>query len=377
MFIRQIELNLYAILVLAFLLFDVKDSVMKKTKTSKIYNAVVVLLIIIQGIEILSWLVDGKMGTIYHYGNVVINSLFYAITLIPISLWLMYFDENIIQESEKKKKRRIIYLCLNMVVVILVIINLFNGFIFSVTPENHYVRHVGSWVIMILNCVTYWAYIISLQKYIRVIHARLYKVIFALGIFPSIGAIIQMHCYGLTLIWPMMAIVTLAAYILIEREELKRDDLTGLYMRASLETRISCKIRQQQPFSMILIDLDDFKKINDKYGHVEGDKALRMISNVLSKSIKQSDSIYRIGGDEFILLIETDKRDTAKVVMDRICKNLRKMNDSNANPYSIEMSIGVAHYENGESDTYESLLAKADEQMYQNKRNKCKEKDGR
>ncbi len=112
-----------------------------------------------------------------------------------------------------------------------------------------------------------------------------------------------------------MTYVAFCAFLLIEREEMSKDPLTNLLLRRHLESRIIHKLKRNQAFTLIMIDLDDFKLINDNHGHQEGDYVLRDFANILISSIPKVDTAYRYAGDEFIILLTSiDSPRTNKLI---------------------------------------------------------------
>lgn len=83
------------------------------------------------------------------------------------------------------------------------------------------------------------------------------------------------------------------------RAESERDSLTNLYNRKGGETRIRKELEEDGPYMFLILDIDNFKKMNDCYGHYQGDQALRFLAQLLTRNFRKSDIVYRIGGDEF------------------------------------------------------------------------------
>jgi len=282
-------------------------------------------------------------------------------------------DECLLSNENEKKKKRIAYIILNLLVVAVVIANFFSGILFRIADDNHYIRGEAVYFIMALNIVLFFGYLLTLIKYRKFISGRIYELILALGVFPILGAVIQMLFYGTPLVWPMMALVALAAHILVEREEIRRDCLTGLLSRTQLESRAQYIVGRHQPFSLVMLDIDRFKSINDTYGHEEGDQALRIIANMLAKSIKQVDSVYRYAGDEFVIIIESEQPEVAHKVIERMESNLEKFNRSKQKPYALSVSSGIVYYNGIENTSIISLIITADGIMYQNKKSRYAE----
>ena len=159
---------------------------------------------------------------------------------------------------------------------------------------------------------------------------------------------------------------------IIETEQLRYrarfDHLTNIANRFSLIDRINHLIdqydRNNHPFSLLFFDLNDFKIINDNYGHSSGDLVLKEVANRISQSIRKSDMVARIGGDEFILLLEnTHCKSDIQTTIESLSKDLKKDIIINNHTINIQCSIGFATFpENGKNS--DELLSHADRGMY-------------
>jgi diguanylate cyclase (GGDEF)-like protein/PAS domain S-box-containing protein len=153
------------------------------------------------------------------------------------------------------------------------------------------------------------------------------------------------------------------------------DELTGLLNRRGFlifaQKHFEVAKRSKRPFSILYLDLNEMKKINDEFGHKEGDQALIDISNILKKSFRGSDIIARIGGDEFTVLISEPARfDFEKTIAQHIQENLRVHNEQTEKGYKLSGSMGMVHYDPEQPSTVEELLARADELMYEHKQHR-------
>ena len=146
-----------------------------------------------------------------------------------------------------------------------------------------------------------------------------------------------------------------------------RDDLTGLYNRRFFDFILDkYKIEDKDiEKGLIFIDLDNFKPINDKYGHDIGDKVLKEVANIIQNYIREIDYPFRFGGDEFVILIFSNK-EILKKVSDRI---FEKVNSVNIDGVKVECSIGYAHYPTDNKD-FNKIIKVADQRMYENKKKK-------
>lgn len=164
--------------------------------------------------------------------------------------------------------------------------------------------------------------------------------------------------------------ITIADLFQAVREQAVTDALTGLYNRRYFEESLAKEVqrakRQQQPFSIIGIDLDYLKKINDTYGHFYGDIAIKTIADVLKSNARSVDVPARIGGEEFNILLPGIGSEGAMVAAERIRKSIERMDIETIG--HITGSLGVATYFE-HTDNVEELLELTDQAMYASKRN--------
>lgn len=146
------------------------------------------------------------------------------------------------------------------------------------------------------------------------------------------------------------------------------DALTHTLNRSIMQDRIQHAIevakRQHSQFSLLFIDLDNFKPINDTYGHAAGDAVLQQLCQRLSSAIRSSDALSRHGGDEFLLLLaDTANRLAAQHFADKILQLLKTPYLINGNLIALSASIGIANFPS-DGRTTTSLINKADTAMY-------------
>jgi diguanylate cyclase (GGDEF)-like protein/PAS domain S-box-containing protein len=159
-----------------------------------------------------------------------------------------------------------------------------------------------------------------------------------------------------------------------------KDDLTGLFNRRGLLKQAAPYFdfarRQKEKLLLLFIDLDGMKKINDEFGHNEGDNALIQTAQILNRSFRSSDIIARLGGDEFTVLV-TDLTANKEDAITRLNENLKAYNASEACSHKLAFSIGVATLEPERMTCFEELLEQADQAMYEQKRMKRRRADAR
>jgi diguanylate cyclase (GGDEF)-like protein/PAS domain S-box-containing protein len=145
------------------------------------------------------------------------------------------------------------------------------------------------------------------------------------------------------------------------------DDLTGINNHRSLlklaEHELNSAQRYQLPLSMMFLDVDHFKKINDTFGHNMGDQALKKIIQIVCGELRSADEIGRYGGDEFVILLPQTGAQEALFLAERIHSSIAKFNiDTDKGPLSLTISIGIA--ETIQPDLVQNLLLRADQALY-------------
>ena len=152
------------------------------------------------------------------------------------------------------------------------------------------------------------------------------------------------------------------------------DDLTGFNNRrgflALAEHHANLAYRTGKTFLLAFVDLDGLKRINDTFGHQEGNRALVDTSIVLRDSFRQSDILARLGGDEFAILIAEAAENDIEAVHHRIYRKLRSFNAEPGRRYDLSFSVGIVPNDATQHSNLEQLLSQADALMYRQKQSK-------
>jgi len=152
-----------------------------------------------------------------------------------------------------------------------------------------------------------------------------------------------------------------------------KDPLTGVfnkrYFMETLNKEFSFHSRQDQPLSLMMIDLDDFKHINDTYGHVHGDTVLKELCKEINRSLRTEDILARFGGEEFVILFRKTPLDAAMGIAEKIWSLVRDMTfDTAEASFSVTITIGVATLAAGVPASPDALLMAADQNLYVGKK---------
>jgi diguanylate cyclase (GGDEF)-like protein len=152
------------------------------------------------------------------------------------------------------------------------------------------------------------------------------------------------------------------------------DELTGLYNRRGFsdlgEQYLKLARRSGRGVTMVYLDLDRFKTINDSLGHHVGDRALIKVADILRATFRRSDIIARLGGDEFGILALEAADESSEVLIERLRERVADFNETSPEPYQLAISVGMAHHHDDPRVRLEDMVAEADAAMYREKHGK-------
>ena len=163
-------------------------------------------------------------------------------------------------------------------------------------------------------------------------------------------------------------------------EERDRDALTGIYNLRAFRSYVTPMVEEKVHDghgAIVMIDLDNLKKVNDIYGHISGDRYIRTMADILAEAPTERKIAARLGGDEFVLFLYDMEKEEITATLNQICsyRGKREIEMENGDKVLLEFSIGVAMYPEEETE-YKQLISVADERMYEEKRQRKKKNGG-
>lgn len=172
----------------------------------------------------------------------------------------------------------------------------------------------------------------------------------------------------------LMHFTSIAIQNTIHYEHSVKDSKTGLYNHNFFIHRVNEQIarsrRKKIPFSILVMDIDKFKNFNDTYGHLAGDEVIISLAKTLLKTIREGDILSRFGGEEFTVMLPYAGRKEAWLASERFRKAIETMvTDYQGTILKVTVSLGIASYNHHENLTETSLLKRADDALYQSKKN--------
>lgn len=334
----------------------------------KVYDGIAKVNILGAVAETISFLVDGKSFIGCRQLNYISNSLCFIGTVSMGLLWCLYVNLRIYRNFKKISEKMAVVMIPWMIEVIMVLGNLIKpGIMFKVSADNVYQRTGGA-LAGYITLVIYLAYSLYMVYHSRKQGVNLsYFPVFYFVCICLAGVLIQLVFYGVTSSWLLTAVTLIFTQMQSYAENIYMDELSGLYNRRYLKA-VLAKRKNTDANSLygIMMDVNDFKYINDSFGHSMGDKAISTMGNILFKSIPDAGIAIRYAGDEFIVLLTDANKAFVMATINEINKNISRFNDSKAEPFELSVSMGYAEF--GKDDNAEEFLRDMDDKMYEEKR---------
>lgn len=371
---NAVGVNALSLIILALILYNASKRAERKNTPHRLFVVMISSLAVILAADSVSWIFDGVPGAFPRTVNWISTMLiFLPVPVIP-SLYVLYTDYQVFHDG--KRLRRLLpplaaYMLLDAAFILSTPLT---GWCFSIDAGNAYRRgplvtaHAAAVYAILIYCVTF------LLRNRRRIDPRHFVTLLTFGVPPAAAGIVQGFFSGMDLTWGSLVLSMLLLYINIQDKRLDTDYLTGIYNRRLLDSYVGDRIKSSakgKTFSAILIDMDDFKLINDNFGHIAGDEALLEVVELLKSCLRHGDLISRYGGDEFLIILDIASPKVLEETVERIRTCFDRYNHGNPKPYSLKFSTGYAVYDMASGMDPEQFIEHIDALMYEDKRRSC------
>lgn len=370
--------NTAGIVILVLLLISRKMAKRKSRTEDKLFTSLILIGIFAAVFETVSFVVDGKPGNALRIINIISNTLLYVCTATVSVIWAIYVDVHLTRNSNKIKPFYWPFFVIWTILIIGLVFNGFFGFFFKVDVNNIYAR-VGLGYIFFGFPFASFLFTIIYYIVFRVKHGEAQFFPIWMFLTPIIaGCVGQAIWYGISLCWLGCAIGLVGIHINLQSRFAFVDSLTNLYNRAYIEHKlVVARYNNRYVYAGIMVDIDFFKDINDKYGHSIGDEALIEVANILINATDRNSLAFRFAGDEFIILVRVPVNNKDNLltntiaVEERVRKEAEKFNKSGKRSYQLKFSMGHAIYNTGYGD--DVFFHNMDTEMYIEKNKHHKE----
>jgi diguanylate cyclase (GGDEF)-like protein len=308
---------------------------------------------------------DGNTSPLYPALNVFGNFMIFLLSPVLPSLWMAYVHLQVF--GEERKTKRLLYPlgAVNVINAGILFVSQNFGWYYYIDSNNVY--HRGPLFLLpafitILQVLA--ALTITVLNRKRLETKKFLSLMF-FAVPPFISIIVQICIYGISLMLNSVVLSLLIIFLNIQSNSMYTDYLTGLNNRKKFDLYLKDKINSNaggKGFSAILIDIDNFKYINDIYGHDIGDKALETAAKLLKSCLRTNDFISRFGGDEICIVLDISEASTLESLILRINNCLEKYNTPGRHPFHLGFSMGYDVYDPHLSA--EQFIRHVDQLMY-------------
>ena len=317
--------------------------------------------------ESISFLVDGQTSFPARILAEFSNTWCYFFNISFSLLWCLYVDYHLYHSKKRLITTYIPMIVLTGILILIILGNVFGHYLFFFDSNNIYHRKPFAYLFFILPVAYVLSSYFDVLLYRRRTHPIDFFPIWAFLMPFMFGCFFQAVIYGVSLAWCSTAVGLTALHMCAQNELVFKDPLTHIFNRYYLNTVLrKGQWNHRNAFSGIMIDVDDFKCINDTYGHSKGDIALCDVASILSDCIPSDAVCIRFAGDEFIILLRTTLQPRLDEVIMRIQNAVEAFNANKIRPFTLSLSMGSGIFYPGKS-TQDSFLEDIDKNMYKNK----------
>lgn len=371
LFIR-ISVNLFAFVFLAIVYYVARFRLDRHNKFNRLFLLACLLVLAALLLETVVTVLNGRP---YLCTSCVLRLLYIFLYILPPVLsyfWMLSMKVLTGAEAPENSIFRPYYLIPAGVNLVLSLLSGLFGLLFTIDDQNAYARGPLFFVMLVIVEGYLASALLTLYKRRALLQKEQRAFLGFVCLLPMLGGLLQTLLVGALLMWSSTAGALIVLYVYLQDRMIQIDGLTGVWTRRSFDEHMrqlsgtgACAAGVR---GVLFLDIDDFKQINDRFGHAEGDAALKAFASVVKSALRQSDSVARLGGDEFAVLAEVSGEAGLRAVTEKIQRALEDYNRTSLKPYRLSCSIGSELYE--ASCGVDTMMEKVDKLMYEQKRGK-------
>ncbi|MFL0249297.1 GGDEF domain-containing protein [Clostridium neuense] len=370
----RIDNNIIAAIISIIFLKNILGRLDKSERKNRIFVSIFILNTIELIVETLTCIINKQP-----YAWLIPITTFLHVTLFALAplvtyRWYTFAKLWITKTADYKAKDNILILLPIIINTFLVLLTPFFKFDFYINKYNVYQRESLFFTPFVISYFYLLCGFISIYKNKKYLNRIEFWPLILFGVFPTLASLIQFLIYGPLLMWSSISFSLIILYLYLQQQMMHIDYLTGAWTREKFYSYLSNRINQKKSksFSIVLIDIDDFKIINDTFGHNEGDKALISLVTTINSIIGNENSITRYGGDEFILLLNVCSKQEVETIIKKISDALAEHIKHSNRPYKLNFSYGYELYDFDKHSDISEYINHVDKLMYKHKNSKKK-----
>lgn len=367
----EIQKNVLSIIILAILYISLIRHLNWKEYLNKVFLYLIWINIACIFLDSMIIITSGDTSS---FASVVLyasTGLYYVIAPMVALMWLYYVELTIQPSKHKFFKSSIVPCVLIIVNLVFVILSYGNDLIFNISEQNVFSRGGLSYITSSISAFILIYSMVKIYLHKNKIRKQEYIPLMLYSVPPLISGIFLMIFKDMNFVFNSLIISNLIIYIYIQSKITSTDFLTGLFNKREYEFVIkqlkANKLRGLE-LSGMMIDINDFKKINDEFGHKLGDEALITVAKIIKSTVRKQDGVFRVGGDEFMVIITSEEHNIIDDVIDRINDQLTKFNQTKTYPFVLSFSLGKDIYDESVHSDIDEFFENLDFMMYDQKR---------
>ena len=354
------------LLVLPFL--RLKDQKPKRLD-DHLMNWMVALTLVALIAETGAFLVDGVPGRANRFLSYFLNGYLFLASSAVATLWVCYVDYHIYRSLKRLRKRAAFIFVPFLLVAALALADCFGaGNLFCITADNVYTR---GRLTALSYIVLFYDYIYSTALAVIAVKWRYHIRFFPVHYFIlpcALGTIVQGLRYGISVGWFCTSLAFFFIQMQMQSMSAFLDDLSGLYNRRYYNHFIQkiANSRTTKVISGVMLDVNNFKRINDRYGHLAGDNAIRNLGKILANISSEHSTSFRLSGDEFVIISPGYREVQTQRLIQDFQRSVEAFNRNSGLPYALSVSVGYTVFETANFDS-DRFLHQMDMKMYEAK----------
>lgn len=367
----RVDINIVAMVLLGLVYAIAYRRLDKQDLLNKVFLRVSLIIFLQLLFETLTCVINKRPEQFLIPVSLFLHVCLFTTAPVLTYCWLLLIKNVLDFKTTGLRKSDVVLMIPVVINIVLSVLSPFYKFAFYIDDANVYHRGV---FFTLTAAITYFYFVyglILIMKNKRKMVRQEFIIFHIFGIIPMIGGVVQALFYGALLMWSSVAFSLLILYMLLQQRMVQLDDLTGAWNRNSFEGYISKSIKQSgnQKIGLIYVDIDRLKQINDAYGHLEGDFAIKAAINAIRSVIRKNDVIVRMGGDEFVIILNGATEAALNCTISRIEAALEEYNKNTGKAYKLECSFGADVFHT-DYDSIDKFLHHIDSLMYCNKKKK-------
>jgi diguanylate cyclase (GGDEF)-like protein len=392
----RIDLDLFSIFFTVILVVGSRSRIDRSFLDYRLFMLMLGATLLELVADAVTWAADGSTCTIGRAILLASSVIYYLGHPIAPMFYVFYAIHQVTDDSRRLRQYMPLVALPAAASTLLTLATPFTGYFFYLDEANVY--HHGPYF-LVFAMLTYaymlfaFVFVIAIARR-RAIDGRTVLALLFFPLPPAIAGILQIRFYGLVLIWPATVLSLLVIFVNIQQRKLSIDYLTGAFNRRRLAEYAEARVREVKDdngarprkgrrvagsriFSGFLADIDDFKLINDRFGHAAGDEALVATVRLIRSCLRTDDFLARYAGDEFIAILPFSSEEELESVVGRLRARFLDYSLPLDEHYRLSLSIGAAVFDPAIDMGVDQYIVRLDSLMYFEKEAKKAQKAGK